>query len=90
MKGTIADCAPALQNRPRTPAIDVGDTGFTAPPVCQAGKFSADRVRVATPYPYQPRILNRGELAITGRPRNRVRSQPRSTGPARRLRCQTR
>ena len=30
MKGTIADHAPALQNGPRTLAIDVGDAGFTA------------------------------------------------------------
>jgi hypothetical protein len=61
MKGTIADRAPALQNRPRTLALYVGDTGFTASAVGQASIFSADRVRVATPHPYEPKILNRRE-----------------------------
>jgi len=87
MKGTIADYAPALQNGPWTLAIDVGDTGFTASAVGQAGKSSADRVRVVTRV---SRNFESPRTAIAGCPRNRVRSQPTSSGPARRLRCQTR
>jgi polyphosphate glucokinase len=64
MKDTIADRAPALQNGPRTLAIDVGGTGLKASVLDQAGKMLADRIRVATPYPCPPKVLIQTLVAL--------------------------
>jgi hypothetical protein len=66
MKVTISDRAPALQNGPRTLAIDVGCTGLKASVLDQVDKIPADRIRVATPHPCWPKVLNRRERRSRG------------------------
>ncbi|MHB8884797.1 MAG: ROK family protein [Methylovirgula sp.] len=51
------DQASALQNGPRTLAIDVGGTGLKASVLDKAGGMLVKRLRVPTPYPCRPDIL---------------------------------
>jgi hypothetical protein len=48
MKVTIPDRAPALQNSPRTLAVDAGCPGLKASVLDQVDKIPTDRIRVAT------------------------------------------
>ncbi len=64
MKDTIGERAAALQNGPRTLAIDVGGTGLKASVLDQAGKMLTDRIRVDTPYPCPPEVLIQTLVAL--------------------------
>ncbi|WP_245280031.1 ROK family protein [Hyphomicrobium sp. 99] len=53
------------RNGPRTLAIDVGGTGLKASVLDAEGRMLVDRVRVATPYPCDPKILLDALVGLT-------------------------
>ncbi|MGD9805005.1 MAG: ROK family protein [Hyphomicrobiaceae bacterium] len=58
MRDTKDDqCAGSRDHGPRTLAIDVGGTGLKASVLGVDGRMLVERVRVATPYPCDPKIL---------------------------------
>jgi len=77
MNVTIADRAPALQNGPRAVAMNAGGTGLETS-VRSSGCGQPDSCRHASSVPAEGPESRR--TAIAERQRNRIRSQPASSG----------